>query len=100
MSFNGPRPHLSPFDVSSTSITPFAPKFTVTIPSRSWLANGMKIPVQFESAFAISGLHDLREVRRSDFLFAFRDEDKIDRHFPARSVHRMERSEERRLRTF
>ena len=34
----------------------------------------MKIPAHFESAFSIFGLmHDLPEMRRTDFFFAFRD---------------------------
>ncbi len=44
-------------------------------------------------------MHDLPEMRRPDFLFAFCDQDKIDRHFLARSFHRVERGEEGRLRS-
>src|SRR2546430_1227271 len=33
--FCGPRPHFSPLDTSSSSITPFEPRFTVTTPSKS-----------------------------------------------------------------
>ena len=55
MSFAGPRPHFSPLDTSSSSITPFDPRFTVTIPSKSCAAKGMNTPTHFLSAASTSG---------------------------------------------
>src|SRR5881397_1066913 len=55
MSFAGPRPHVSPLDTSSSSTTPFAPRLTVTMPSRSCDAAGMKTPAVLRSAASTSG---------------------------------------------
>ena len=54
-SFFGPRPHFSPLDTSSSSTTPLAPSDTVTVPSGSCDAAGMKTPVQRLSAALTSG---------------------------------------------
>src|SRR6266542_3970818 len=56
MSLAGPRPHFSPLDTSSSSITPFDPRFTVTIPSKSCVAEGMNTPSHFFSAAGISAI--------------------------------------------
>ena len=99
-SFFGPRPHFSPLDTSSSSTTPLAPSDTVTLPSGSWAAEGMKTPVQRLRAAATSGaLDDLLEVRRADLLLAFRDEDEVDGRLAARALDRVQGGEERRLRT-
>ena len=46
----GPRPHFSPLDTNSNSITPFAPRNVVTDPSMSCAANGIVTPTHFRSA--------------------------------------------------
>ena len=56
MSLDGPRPHFSPLETSSSSTTPFAPRLTVTIPSGSCDAAGMNTPTQRRSAASTSGL--------------------------------------------
>ena len=100
-SCDGPRPHFSPLDTSSSSITPFAPSETVTPPSRSCVADGMNTPTVFFSAACTSGAqHQFGDVRRSDFLFAFGDHDEIHRHLLARAADRVQRGEECRFRTF
>src|SRR5690349_18106985 len=55
MSFLGPRPHRSPLDTSSHSITPLAPRVMVTRPSDACAAAGMKIPIVRRNAASTSG---------------------------------------------
>src|SRR5437588_10611762 len=55
MSFLGPRPHRSPLETSSHSITPLAPSVMVTWPSDAWAAEGMKIPATRRRAAWTSG---------------------------------------------
>src|SRR5215469_15804697 len=52
----GPRPQRSPLEVSSHSMTPFAPRNIDTPPSRPCEAKGMNTPLHFLSAAATSGL--------------------------------------------
>ena len=101
MSFAGPRPHFSPLETSSSSITPFAPRFTVTTPSRSCVADGMNTPTHFlQRRLHFRTPDELRDVRRTDLLFAFRHHHQIHRHLLARAADRMQRREERRFRSF
>jgi ABC-type dipeptide/oligopeptide/nickel transport system ATPase subunit len=46
MSRRGPRPHFSPDDVISSSMTPFAPSVIVTVPSRPCDALGWCSPIE------------------------------------------------------
>ena len=55
MSLVGPRPHRSPLEVSSHSMTPLAPRLTVTTPSGPCAAEGMKMPEHRARAAATSG---------------------------------------------
>ena len=98
-SFFGPRPHFSPLATSSSSTTPLAPSDTVTVPSGSCDAAGMKTLVQRLSAAAHLGPpHDLLEVRRADLLLPLRDEHEVDRALAAGAVDGVERGQERGLR--
>jgi hypothetical protein len=54
-SLPGPRPHFSPLATTSHSITPLAPSEISSVPSRFCPADGMKMPLQRESAFITSG---------------------------------------------
>ncbi len=54
-SLDGPRPQRSPLATSSHSITPLAPRLTVTTPSGPCAALGMKSPEHFPSALTTSG---------------------------------------------
>src|SRR5207248_2262796 len=101
MSFAGPRPHFSPLDTSSSSVTPFDPRFTVTTPSKSCVAEGMNTPTDFfQRGQYLRAPNELRNVRRTDLFFAFGHHHQVHRHFLACAANRMERSEERRLRSF
>ena len=85
-SFFGPRPHFSPLDISSS----FDNAFRAEVNSRS-----VRILVRLGNEDAVAlcqcgldfGLaHDLRKMRRTDLLFAFRDEDEIHwQIFPGRA---------------
>ena len=44
--------------------------------------------------------NELRNVRRTDFLFAFGDQHQVHRHLLAGAANRMQRGEERRFRSF
>src|SRR5206468_1615982 len=55
-SLRGPRPQRSPLEVSSHSMTPFAPRNIDTSPSRPCEAKGMNTPLHFFNAAATSGL--------------------------------------------
>ena len=100
MSFAGPRPHFSPLDTSSSSTTPFAPRLTVTMPSRSCDAEGMKTPTAFaQRRLDLGPMHELADVRRADLLLAFRDQHQVHRHLLAGAANGVQRREERRLRT-
>ena len=71
----------------------------MTVPSRSWTPQGMKMPAQRLSAAAHLGpAHDLREVRRADLLLALGHQHEVDRQLPAGAVDGVERGEERGLR--
>ena len=98
MSLLGPRPHFSPLETSSHSMTPLAPSVIVTVPSGSWSADGMKMPAHFdERRLHLGTPDDLREVRRADLLLALRDEHQVDRELAPRALVGVQRREERRL---
>src|SRR5215468_2342125 len=93
MSLAGPRPHFSPLETSSSSTTPLAPRLTVTTPSGSCEAAGMKTPAQ--RRFDLGAVDDLPDVRRADLLLALGHEHEIDRQLPPGAADRVQRGEER-----
>ena len=98
MSFAGPRPHFSPLETSSSSTTPLAPRLTVTMPSGSCAADGMKTPTQLaQRRLDLGPVHDLPDVRRADLLLALGDQHEVDRQLLAGAADRVQRGEERRL---
>ena len=97
-SLPGPRPHFSPLATSSSSTTPLAPRDTVTLPSGSCAAQGMKTPLQRESAALTSGRRTIcAEVRRADLLLALGHQHEVHGQLAARAADRVQRGQERRL---
>ena len=82
-----------------SSTTPLAPSDTVTLPSGSCAADGMKTPRSASSAAVhLRPLHDLLEVRRADLLLALGHQHEVDRQLAARAADGVQRGEERGLR--
>src|SRR5439155_177675 len=100
MSLAGPRPHFSPLDTSSSSTTPFAPRLTVTIPSRSCEAAGMDAAALAQRGLHLGAMHELADVRRADLFLPFRDHDQVHRHLLAGAADGVQRGQERRFGTF
>src|SRR5256886_7973044 len=100
MSLAGPRPHFSPLDTSSNSITPFDPRLTVTTPSKSCVAEGMNTPTHFFSASSTSGRLTSCGMCGEPISFAFGYHHQVHRQFLARTANGMQRCEERCFRSF
>ncbi len=99
-SFEGPRPHFSPLETSSSSTTPLAP---------SEIGDGAVAALRslrHEDALALRErlahrrrVHHLREMRRADLLFALGHQHEVDGQLPAGAVNRVQRRQECGLRT-
>ena len=60
----------------------------------------MNTPTHFrERRLHFRLVHDLPDVRRTNFLFAFRHHHQVHRHLFARALDRMQRREKRRFRS-
>ena len=96
----GPRPHFSPLDTSSSSTMPLAPRLISTAPSRLLVAERDDHADAFLQRGLDLGLEDdLREVRRADLLLALAHEHEVHRELLARGLERMQRGEQRHLRS-
>src|SRR5213595_970809 len=100
MSFAGPRPHFSPLDTSSSSMTPFDPRFTVTIPLEVLRCRRHEDADTFlQRVEHLWSADELRNVRRTDLFFAFRYHHQIHWHLFADTTNCVQRCKKRGFRS-
>ena len=101
MSFAGPRPHFSPLETNSSSITPFEPEVHRHNSIQILRRRGHEHADTFlQRRQHFRSPNELWNVRRTDFFFAFGHHHQVHRHLFPRASDRMQRSKERRFRSF